>query len=216
MKRKQKTIVMGLLLGATVILVLGPQTALGQVYPIHPHVPVDLSPAEGIPPDGTPEFLVNSEVLDVLYLEPAGIELSTSLQSSSNLSKTWEVTVTNLTENLIRDAVLTVENYGLWYGPPGVHLYDTVWNPPALAGGDTPAYPLGDILPDGSNSVDVTLLLGFEIFHFGGQFNAGSIGFKSSESMPSFSDVSILLIPEPATLFLLGLGGLMVRRKRRT
>jgi len=54
----------------------------------------------------------------------------------------------------------------------------------------------------------------FELPVFDGQFNAGSIGFDSYPDVPAFSDASVLFVPEPMTLLLLVLGGLMVTRRR--
>ena len=126
--------------------------AEGEGYHVIPPVGIDISPGWGIPPDGNAEFQVDSELLEVPY---EGIEQGTALvtaQVSSELRIASVVTVHNLTTGWIQDVVLTIENYGVFYGDPVgyIFLYDTVWNPPGLADGDVPAYPLGDIPPGGN------------------------------------------------------------------
>ncbi len=191
----------------------------GQGYGISP-VWIDLSPAEGIRPDGLPEFMVNREVIDQPYQgTPAGTQLITQPGSPwfpGPGSRDYYVTVRNLTAGWLHDAVLTVENYSAFYGDPThwIFLRDVVWNPPALATGDVPAYPLGNIPPGGEGHAMVRVLPGFEPYGFDGQFNAGSIGFDSYPDVPAFSDASVLFVPEPAALVFLVLGGLIVVRRR--
>jgi hypothetical protein len=156
---------------------------MSQGYNISP-VWIDLSPAEGIRPDGLPEFMVNREVIDQPYQgSPAGTQLITQPGSPwfPGASLDYYVTVRNLTASWLYDAVLTIENYGAIYGGPGglIILYETISNPPALANGQVPAYPLGDIPPGGQRQAHVRMLPGFELPVFDGQFNAGSIGFDS-------------------------------------
>jgi hypothetical protein len=172
--------------------------AEGEGYHIIPPVGIDISPDWGIPPDGSAEFQVDSKLLEVPY---EGIEQGTALVTahvSSELRMASGVTVHNLTTDWIQDVVLTIENYGVFYGDPTgyIFLYDTVWNPPGLADGDIPAYPLGDIPPGGNAYAQVIMIPGFEPIHFDGQFDAESYGFNSPSPVPGFSDASVLFNSE--------------------
>ena len=173
-----------------------PQTAAANTHLI-PQVEIDISPSWGVPPDGIPEFDVDGELLEVAYhgVVP-GIRLSTTELTPPPFPGflSYGVTVENLSSSPLRNAVLTIENYGVYYGDPTgmFFLYETVWNPPALAEASIPAYPLGDIPPGGSAYAEVTMIPGFELPLFDGNFNAGSIGFDSSTNVPAFSDASVL------------------------
>jgi len=212
---REKTMRAGWIIG--IIMLAGvPGAVLGQYHTIDP-VGIDLSPGWGTPRDGLPEFWVAGEVLETGYQGiPMGILLNTSPIPGPAGSLAYRVQVVNVSGSWLSDVVLTVEDYGMFYGDPTGHMFlsETVWNPPALAGGDTPAYPLGDIPPGGWRDVEVFMIRGFDppMFH---RIDAASIGFNSSEEVPGFSDVSVLVVPEPATLSLLALGGVALIRRRR-
>jgi len=203
----------------TVVLLAVLRSAAGQEFSISP-VWIDLSPGETIPPDGSPEFMVNREVIDLPYQgAPAGTQLMTQpgLPYVPGPGIMYMVTVQNLTGSWLLDAVLIIENYGCFYGDPSgsIFLSDTVWNPPALATGNVPAYPLGDIAPWGVGQASVKMLSGYDLYGFDGQFNAGSIGFDSYPDVPGFSDASVLFVPEPSALCLLIFAAAAALRRRR-
>jgi hypothetical protein len=172
--------------------------AIGQCHELAA-LDIDMSPQPGVPPDGSPEFCVDCELLELGYDKlPPGTGLTTMFlgpQMFPYPHDLYRVSVRNLSEETTHNVVLTIENYGCFFGDPTgwIFLYETVWDPPALAGGNAPAYPLGDLLPGQETFVEVKLLWGFELPIFDGAFNAGSIGFDSTASIPGFSDASVLL-----------------------
>ena len=176
---------------ASVTLIAIPNRAVAEWHFIPPAA-IDLSPALGVPPDGIPEYWCNA-ALDAPQLSATPFPFGYG----------YHVTVSNLLPDPLVDATLTVQNLQPYFGfsPPFIHLYDLVWNPGALAGGSIPAYPLGLIPPNGSQSVDVNMLRGFEI--------------------PFPPDFHVLIVtPEPSTFALLGVGAISLlayawRRWRR-
>ena len=183
-------------IGVIIILsfVLAPNVAARQYHIIAP-VEIDLSPGWGIPPDGITDFIVDCEMLEVSYHGIAQSVMLATFHVFSWPHLTYRVTVTNLSTEVVHNVVLTIENYGVFYGDPTgtVFLYDTVWNPPGLADGSIPAYPMGDISPGEAAYVEVVMLPGFEIPLFDGEFDAESYGFNSNENAPGFSDSSVLI-----------------------
>jgi hypothetical protein len=208
---------------AVILLVAGvlaiPQVAAGGVHYVGP-VEIDLAPEVGIAPDGNSDFMVWGELLEVEYDGViAGTVLTTEFVGGG-LTEVYEVTVTNLMQSWAENVVLTIEK-PVFFGDP-THTYfelDTIVNPPGLAFSEpftsleAAAYPLGNLPPGGSASAQVRLQN--VACCFDGAFDAESIGFFSRHAVPGWSDASVLLIAEPATLFLIGLAVIALSERRR-
>jgi len=176
----------------SVWLVLGWCGSVMGAFPIDP-VGIDVAPgwfgfmASGVP-DGIVDFYVDAEVLDVAYEgQPAEAQLWNGPRSIGGL----QISVTNLTNRWLLDAVIAIE-YPCWYGEPDIFLGDCTVYPQAKAGGEVGAYLLGDMAPAATAWTSIFFAEGFDPSYWDGTFNAGSFGFNSGSSIPAYSDASVL------------------------